>query len=364
MNRRLVTALVAALVSTAPALADTTIVLGGAMPAKGPDSRALVSFAERVKRDTGGKLAFDMSFDGQIVDFRSTLKALGDELVEAAQAYPAFYRSDLKVMNTFVDLGLAAPEPWAHTAAIAQTVLIDCPACDAEFAGYDVKPLAIAGSAPFNLICRNPVKDLADLQGKSIRAVSRNQQLVQVLGANPVTTVPSEVFEAMQRGQVDCVCSPLDWITAYGLAEVAKYVVDTPLTHDSSRMPLVINTEVWSSLSAEERQAILKNLPFLTAEATANNIADGEEGRKLALSHGIEFGDGGEAFVRTVKTFRDGELEQVRLTSKERGIEDADALVETYRKNYAKWSKILQESGGDRTKYEEALWTEIYSKLK
>lgn len=365
MNRLIASAcLLAALCSGTAALAETTIVLGGAMPARGPDSRALVSFAERVARDSGGDLKFEMSFDGQIVDFRSTLKAVGDELVEAAQLYPAFYRSDLKVMNTFVDLGLAAPESWAHTAAVAETVLLDCPACDEEFARYDIKPLVISGSASFNLICRNPVKDLADLQGKSIRAVSRNQELVQVLGANPVTTVPSEVFEAMQRGQVECVCSPLDWITAYGLAEVARYVVDKPLTHDSSRIPMIINAGVWKSLSDEQRKVIIRNLPFLSAEATANNIADGEEGRKLAVEHGVEFGDGGEAFIQKVDAFRQGELEQVRITAKERGIADADALVDAYSKNYEKWAAITKDTGGDRAKYEEALWNEIYSKFE
>jgi len=347
-----------------PVRAETTIVLGGAMPARGPDSRALVSFAERVEADSDGSVTFEMSFDGQVVDFRSTLGAVGDELVDAAQLYPAFYRSELKVMNAFVDMGLSATESWAHTAAVAETVLLGCPSCEAEFEKYDIKPLALAGSASFMMICRSAIDGLSDLAGKSIRSVSRNQALVTELGANPVTTVPSEVFEAMQRGQVECVCSPLDWIPAYGLAEVTGYVIDTPLTHDSSRMPLVMNRNIWNDLSDEGRQAILKNLPFLSAEATANNIAEGEEGRRAAEAAGVEFGDGGPEYVKAVEAFRKGELDAVLASAKERGVDGAEEIVETYRRNHEKWAGIMAEIGDDRAKYEEALWTEIYSKLQ
>lgn len=344
--------------------ADTKIVLGGAMPAKGPDSRALVSFAQRVEQQSKGALKFDMSFDGQVVNFRSSLGGMKDGLVDAIQLYPAFYLSELKVMNTFVDLGLAATDSWAHTAAVAETVLLDCPQCDAEFARYKVKPLVLSGSAPFNLICRNPVNAMSDLRAKSIRAVSANQLLVKAMGANPVAIVPSEVFEAMQRGQVECVFSPLDWIPAYGLADAARFVVDTPLTHDSSRIPMAISTDVWKKLGAEQKQAIVRNLPFLSAEATANNIADGVAARRLAESRGLKFGNGGTEYVQQVATFRKGELERVVRDASGRGVEGSASLVSTYRDKLTKWQKIVADGGGDRAKYEDALWREIYSRFK
>ncbi|VTU29894.1 TRAP transporter solute receptor, DctP family [Variovorax sp. PBS-H4] len=346
------------------ASAQTRIVLGGSMPAKGPDSRALVSFAQKVEQQSKGTLKFDASFDGQVVNFRSSLGGVKDGLVDAIQLYPAFYLSELKVMNTFVDLGLAASESWAHTAAVAETVLLDCPSCDAEFARYKVKPLALSGSAPFNLICRNPVNTMADLKAKSIRAVSANQLLVKAVGANPVAIVPSEVFEAMQRGQVECVFSPLDWIPAYGLADAARFVVDTPLTHDSSRIPLAVSLDVWKKLTPDQKQAIVRNLPYLSAEATSNNIADGVAARQLAESKGLKFGSGGTDYVQQVASFRKGELDRVVRDAGARGVEGAAGMVNSYREKLAKWQKIVADGHGDRAKYEEALWREIYSKFK
>jgi len=363
MNRFIKTLCISATIFFASAApAQTKIVLGAPMPAQGPDSRAITAFAQRVEQQSKG-IKFELSYDGQVVNFRSSLGGVKDGLVDAIQLYPAFYLSELKTMNTFTDMGVFASESWAHTAAVAEMVLLNCPQCDAEFARYKVKPLALSGSAPFNLICKSPVNSVADLKAKSIRAVSANQGLAKALGANPMATSPAEVFEAMQRGQVECVLSPLDWMRQYGLADVAKFVVDTPLTHDSSRIPVAINSDVWKKLSAEQKQVITRNLAFLSAEATANNIADGSSARQLAESKGIKFGSGGAEYVALVAAYRKGELERVAKDATGRGVEKVDSLVATYREKLAKWQKIVADNGGDRAKYEEALWREIYSKF-
>lgn len=346
------------------ASAQTKIVLGGTMPTQGPDSRAVTAFIQRVEAQSKGQIKFDASFDGQVVNFRTSLGGVKDGLVDAIQLYPAFYLSELKIANTFVDLGLYATDSWAQAAAVSETVLLNCPQCDAEFARYKVKPLAFAGSAPFMLICKAPVTSPADLKAKSIRAVSANQGLVKALGANPVATSPAEVYEAMQRGQVDCVFSPLDWMKAYGLVDVAKFVVDTPLTHDGSRVPVAINTDVWKKLKPEDKQIILRNLPFLSAEATAGNIADGKDARDLGASKGIKYGSGGVDYVALVASYRKGELDRVTRDATARGVENAGPLVAAYTASIKKWQKIVDDSAGDRAKYEAALWQEIYSKLK
>lgn len=364
MNRFMKTlAIGAAMLVAGAAIAETKIAFGGSFPARGPDSRALSAFAQKVQQQSKGQVKFDASFDGQVVNFRSALGGVKDGMVDAIQLYPAFYLSELKVMNTFVDMGLSASESWAHTAAVAETVLLNCPQCDAEFARYKVKPLALSGSGSFNLICKNPVQSMGDLKGKSIRSVSANQLLVKAIGANPVATVPAEVFEAMQRGQIECVFSPLDWITQYGLADVARFIVDTPLTHDSSRIPLAINSDVWKKLTPDQKQAITRNLPFLSAEATANNIADSAAAKKFAEGKGVKVGSGGAEYISQVAAFRKGELDRVVRDAVGRGVEKPEPLVAGYREKLAKWQKIVADTDGDRAQYEEALWREIYSKI-
>ena len=65
----------AALLSAGAVFAQTKIVLGGAMPVQGPDSRAFTAFAQRVEQQSKGQIKFDLSYDGQVVNFRSSLGA-------------------------------------------------------------------------------------------------------------------------------------------------------------------------------------------------------------------------------------------------------------------------------------------------
>lgn len=356
-------AVLALLVGSAAASSQTKIVFGSPQPGKGGEARAIAAFVQRVEKASNGDVKFEPNYDGQLVNFRSSLAGVKDGLVDSITLYPAFYLSELKVTNTFVDMGAFATESWAHVAAVAETLLLNCPQCDAEYARYKLKPLALGGSGPYLLMCRNPVTSAADLKGKSIRAMSAHQGLVKAIGANPVGTVPAEVFEAMQRGQVECAAGGLDFMQQFGLADVAKFVIDTPIGHDISRIPLAMNSDVWKKLKPEQKQAILRNLAFLTAEATANNIADTAASRQFAQGKGVKFGSAGAEFDKPVATYRKGELARIAKDASARGVEGSDALIATFQNKLAKWQKIVSDAGGDRTKYEEALWREVYSKL-
>jgi len=354
-----------ALLGSGLAQAQTKISFGGAMPTTEANSRANLIFFKRVEEASKGKLKFDATFDGQIVNFRSTLGGVKDGLVDAAQLFPAFFFSELKTMSMFVQLGGQPPDAWVGAAAMNETVLLNCPECEAELARYKIKGFAISGSAPFYLLLRGPINDLADLKGKNIRGVGPSQVLIQALGANPAATAPSEVFEAMQRGQIEGAIAGVDWLKQYGLSDVVKYVVEPPTGHDfAGRMPFVTSVDLWKRLSPDQKEAILRNMPFLVAEATANGIADGMEARRLGESKGVKFSKTPVAYGEKLDAFRTTEIERVVTTYKNQGVERADVLVKIFLEKVEKWKKIAAETKGDRKAYEEALWQEIFSKLK
>ncbi|RJF98631.1 TRAP transporter substrate-binding protein DctP [Noviherbaspirillum saxi] len=354
----------AALVAAGTATAQTKIAFGGAMPTNEANSRANVQFFKRVETQTNGQLKFDASFDGQVVNYRSTLGSIKDGLVDAGQLFPAFFFSELKTLSLFLQLGPQPLDPWSGAAAMNEMVLLNCPECDAELSRYKIKGLSFSGSAPFYTILRNPINDIGELKGKLIRGIGPSQVFIQQLGANPAATAPSEIFEAMQRGQIEGAIAGVDWLKQYGLADVAKFVVEQPTGHDfAGRMPFVASTELWKKLSAEQKQVISRNLPFLVAEATANSVADGQEARRFAESKGVKFSPV-RGYSDKVAAFRSAEIERIVSSYKKQGVERADVLVKTYLEKLAKWEKIVAETKGDRKAYEEALWSEIFSKLK
>ena len=59
-----------------------------------------------------------------------------------------------------------------------------------------------------------------------------------------------------------------------------------------------------------------------------------------------------------------GEQARVVSDADKRGVLNAAVLVKTYTEKLDKWTRIVAETGGDRSKYEEALRREIFSRIK
>src|SRR3546814_2387778 len=83
-------------------------------------------------------------------------------------------------------------------------------------------PLSAVSATPYHLLCTKAVKSLADLKGLKVRAASSSAALVQALGATPVNVAVTEIYEALQRGQVDCTLGPIPHLKNYALADIDR----------------------------------------------------------------------------------------------------------------------------------------------
>jgi TRAP-type C4-dicarboxylate transport system substrate-binding protein len=76
---------------------------------------------------------------------------------------------------------------------------------------------------------------------------------LNAVGAVPVTILPGEFHEAMQRGSVDCMLLPWDLLNANRLYEVAKFgstiSFGTVISH-----AVAYNYEVWNDLPDSVKQ--------------------------------------------------------------------------------------------------------------
>jgi TRAP-type C4-dicarboxylate transport system substrate-binding protein len=103
----------------------------------------------------------------------------------------------------------------------------DNEAVKAEFAAANLKPLIIRHLPEYRLLCRTPVKTIADLSGKKVRTYGAFvPQMFVALNAVPVTVQPLEMNEALERGTVDCLYLTYASIHAFKLHKTAKYLSD------------------------------------------------------------------------------------------------------------------------------------------
>ena len=135
-------------------------------------------------------------------------------------------------------------------------------------------------------IYTNSKLEIPSLDGLDMRGTPLYRPYLEALGANIVQMTGSEIYPAMEAGVVDGYAWPLWGVGDLGLLEVTDYRLDPGFY--SAEISLLINAEVWDSLSDEQRAFL--NEQVLAFETRFVDIQDeitaGE--KKLQEEAGIE----------------------------------------------------------------------------
>src|SRR5205823_8022854 len=120
-------------------------------------------------------------------------------------------------------------DPVAASAAALETMYLHCPSCLEELRKQNSVNLAGWTTSAYVLTCREPLKTMADLKGKRVRATGGNAEMLKMAGMVPVGATLVEAVGLLQRGGLDCQHGIIDWVRTFGYGGVAKYGMDYPL---------------------------------------------------------------------------------------------------------------------------------------
>lgn len=350
----------------APANAETKLTYGSYLPATHlVHKKGLEPFFERLKKDSNGKLSYELFSGGSMGGAKETLQSVKNSIVDSTLVVDVYLRKDLPVSVTFAGLLSLADDPLVFAGAINELHLLDCEECVAEKSAANMKALGYYSTSVFQMMCRDEgISTLADIKGKKIRAGSRQGALAQHLGGVAVSVTTAEMYEALQRGAADCALGSAAWLTSYNLKDVIKSIVDLPTGAFFSALFMNMNKDSWASLSDSERNIIVKNIPELIADTVFAYMAESVSAIDVAVAGGAKVNKPGAGLVAELAKFRSGEVAVASAKSKKSGVKNADALLAKFEGKVKKWRKIVAQTGGDKAKYQQALWTEIYSKVK
>jgi TRAP-type C4-dicarboxylate transport system substrate-binding protein len=104
------------------------------------------------------------------------------------------------------------------------------------------------------LMSRQPVKSVDDIKGKKVRDSGAYLDLVQNLGAAPVTLTQAELYMALQTGTVDAVCMPNYTIGTMKYWEVAKGIMLPALGPGSA--DIFVSVKAFESLPPDLREIV------------------------------------------------------------------------------------------------------------
>lgn len=109
-----------------------------------------------------------------------------------------------------------------------------------------------------NFTTTMPLSSPEDAKGKKMRVYPNDmiRWTMEALGFQTTVLPVTDVYLAIQQGDVDGQENPIDTIKSLRFYEVAKYVTLT--CHVYSPLPLIISEETWHKFSDIDKQGILK----------------------------------------------------------------------------------------------------------
>jgi TRAP-type C4-dicarboxylate transport system substrate-binding protein len=164
--------------------------------------------------------------------------------------------------------------------------------CNAYFEKFkpkefdDVKMMYVHGHGPGILNTKTPVDKLEDLKGMKIRCTGTSAKVVTALGGTPVAMPQPETYDALQKGVVDGVLSPIETLKGWKFAEVVKSTTENFGSSYSIMFFVAMNKQKWESLPKEVQETIEKvNKEWIEKTAKSWDEFD-KEGKAYTLEKG------------------------------------------------------------------------------
>jgi len=293
-----------------------------------PTSKAEIFVAEELTKRTNGAVQVKMFHGGTLGGSTEMIDLVGEGAIDIGNFIASYVFSRVP-MQGFFAMPLVYPDiesvteltrqGWEHSKKLQDDIKKN-----------NLYPFNFRGLAVVHLISKKPVRSLEDLKGLKVRSFGAiYPKLLKKLGAVPVNLQFHEVYEGLQRGNVDAAITSYGVAFAYKNYEVAKYLSDISFGADSLYCTYV-NLDLYNSWPQNLKD--LFNQIIKEAEALSDKTLKGFDQYALAAMQkaGVEvvhFQDQDK-----IDALRDYAIDLTVDTIINQGKE-----YEQPAKNYAKW---------------------------
>ena len=368
LKKKLLTTLSAAAmvagIATA-SLAETKIVYANYLGLKHSTNPSLEKFFERVTDQTNGEIVWEAHFASSLLGPKDIPAGVRDGVADGGYMVGVYVPSEMPLDNYVGDFAFLNDDALLMTAVLNDLVLLNCEECDNEYRNdFKVQYLGTYALTAYYFQCKEEYHSLADFKNKRIRGFAGWTEMIKAMGAVPVSISANEMYEALERGTIDCATHSLANQRTRSLGEVAHNVVMTSLGGFMGASLMNMRLDKWEKLTPEQRTVILKNIPKLVTDSAMNYVKLDVEVRKEMEAKGNKFYKGDADLEKFVNEFRADYLkEQAPAKGKKRGVKNPEKIAEEILRLRDKWTALFEKHGRDQETIEKLLWDEIYSKV-
>ena len=241
--------------------APRTLKMQSTWPASSTLQENFKFFAERVDKLTSGQLKVETMAGGQVVPPFEVLDATHKKVLDGAHAVSYYWIGKHKATTLFASTP-AGPFGMDHMDFLGWVY---------EGGGLEMYWDMYQKEMKLNVIAfpilpsspqafgwfKRPIKNLADFKGMKCRQTGIVAEIFQKMGMQTVNMPGGEIVPSAQRGVIDCA----EWVGGIedlrlGLPQVFKYHYVPGMHEPSVFGELLINNDVWTSLPAQQQEAI------------------------------------------------------------------------------------------------------------
>lgn len=269
---------------------ETNIRFAHTLPATGTSAVGDAWVAQEVEKRSGGKVKFQMFWAGAAAAPPEMFDLVSTGGIDAAAITPSWFAANLPFFAPLSSVPFSYPNA-ASAQKVANALYADVPALKAEADANKLHVMRFPVLNSYHALCTSPVKTIEDFKGKKVRSQGDYMPIVLgTVGATPVTVLPGEFYESLQRGTIDCIVLPWDLIAANRLYEVAKFASNVDFGPIVAHLSLM-NLDKWNSLDPSVQKLITE----VQADAQAKDMEAVENASEIAIAkmkdNGVEFAD-------------------------------------------------------------------------
>lgn len=289
-----------------------------------PQSKADIWWADQIHERSGGKITIQFFWSQTLGKSTELLQLVASGAVDFASPSIGYYASNFPLSNVH-QLPMVLPDN--RIAQIVATEVAELPAVKAEYEAAGVVPLLWHSLPTYRVLCNTAIDEVGDFKGLKIRSFGKYVPMMwDQLGATGVNVLAPEMYEGLQRGNVDCTYISPDFAHAYKLEEVAKYFNDANFGAISAWTTFV-NAEEWKAWPESVRSLILEvsaEAAVREREAVYQAAADAQAAMLASGMTEVAFADP-DALKAAVPDFLEvwvGQMEQQGLGDQARAVAD------------------------------------------
>jgi TRAP-type C4-dicarboxylate transport system substrate-binding protein len=205
-------------------------------------------FARQVQERTHGEMRIDFTGGPEVIGPFQAVDAVSKGVFQMAITSSNFYATALPEGSALLSGNSLPLEAVRKSGAFAFMDKLHRERLKLRLLGSP------QGGVGYVVISKEPLRKLADFQGKKFRSLPLYDPIFKALGGATVTTPPSEAYSALERGVVD----GLGW-TEFGIEEYRFYEHAKFILHPSFytvRANHVVNLAAWNALPPALQKAV------------------------------------------------------------------------------------------------------------